>query len=214
MQHIDLLPNFVSMKKRGLILLLTIIIVSITNIYAQTPNDYVPPGGAKLMVQINGSDTILLAFLHDIWVFPRNNFKSKAQEQYFWRTVRDVKKTLPFAKLVANELTKTNMKLASLPSDNDRKKYLNQFEKEVFKKYEGDLRKMSINQGRLLLKLIDRECDQSSYDLIKVYRGSITAFFWQGVARIFGSNLKDGYDANDKDKMLERVILLVEAGQL
>lgn len=212
--HNDLLSNFVSMKNRIIVLLTAVIIVSFTNISAQKNHDYVPPGGARLMVQIDGNDTILLAFLHDIWIFPRNNFKNKAQEQYFWRTVRDVKKTLPYAKMIASELTKTNMKLAALPSDGDRKKYLSQFEKEVFKKYEGDLRKMSINQGRLLLKLIDRECDQTSYDLIKVYRGSITAFFWQGVARIFGSNLKDDYDASDKDKMLERVILLVEARQL
>lgn len=106
------------------------------------------------------------------------------------------------------------MKLAALPNDKVRKQYLSQFEKDVFKKHEADLKKMSINQGILLLKLIDRECEQSSYDLKNIYRGSIIAFFWQGVARVFGSNLKDNYDASDKDKMLERVILLVEAGQL
>ncbi|HEY5591200.1 MAG TPA: DUF4294 domain-containing protein [Paludibacter sp.] len=202
------------MKKRNIIILMALILVSFTDICAQKKNDYIPPGGARLMVQIDGNDTVFLAFIHDIYVFPRQRFKNKAQEQFFWRTVRDVKKTLPFAKLVASELTKTNMKLAALPNDKVRKQYLSQFEKEVFKKYEADLKKMSINQGRLLLKLIDRECEQSSYDLIKIYRGSITAFFWQGVARVFGSNLKDNYDASDKDKMLERVILLVEAGQL
>jgi len=203
------------MLKRYLIIFSALIFVSFTDICAQnTKNDFIPPGGARLMVQIEGSDTVLLAFIHDIYVFPRQRFKNKAQEQYFWRTVRDVKKTLPFAKLVASEITKTNMKLATLPNDKVRKQYLNQFEKEVFKKYEADLKKMTINQGKLLLKLIDRECEQSSYDLIKIYRGNITAFFWQGVARIFGSNLKDSFDASDKDKMLERVILLVEAGQL
>ncbi len=182
--------------------------------YAQSKDEYVPPGGARLMVQVNGNDTVFLAYLHDVWVFPRQKFKNKAQEQYFWRTVRDVKRTLPYAKLVASELSQVNMKLASIPNDKERKKYLGQFEKEVFKKYEADLKKMTINQGRLLLKLIDRECEQTSYDLIKVYRGSVSAFFWQGVARVFGSNLKSEYDASDKDKILERVILLVEAGQL
>lgn len=188
--------------------------VLLSDVYAQQKDEYIPPGGARLMVQVNGNDTVLLAYLRDLWVFPRNNFKSKAQEQYFWRTVRDVKKTLPFAKLIASELTKTNMKLASLPNDKERKKYLNEFEKEVFSKYEKDLKKMTITQGRLLLKLVDRECDRTTFELIKAYRGNITAFFWQGVARMFGSNLKSGYDANDKDKILERVILLVEAGQL
>jgi hypothetical protein len=73
---------------------------------------------------------------------------------------------------------------------------------------------MTINQGRILMKLVDRECDRTSYDLIKLYKGSFTAFFWQGIARVFGSNLKSEYDASDKDKVMERVILLVEAGQL
>ena len=98
--------------------------------------------------------------------------------------------------------------------ESDRKKYLAKYEKEVFKKYEADLRKLTINQGRLLLKLIDRECNSTSYDLIRNYRGSVSAFFWQGVARIFGSNLKSEYDAKGNDKILERVIILVESGQL
>ena len=73
---------------------------------------------------------------------------------------------------------------------------------------------MTINQGRLLMKLIDRECERTSYDLIKNYRGSVSAFFWQGVARVFGSSLKSEYNAQKDDKVLERVIELVEAGQL
>jgi hypothetical protein len=202
------------MKIKYIISVLLLIFVSITNTYAQISEDYVPKGGARLMVQIDGNDTVFLAFIHDIYVFPKQRFKNKAQEQFFWRTVRDVKKTLPFAKLVSSEMTQTNIKLASLPNDKQRKAYLNAFEKEVFKKYESDLKKMTINQGRLLLKLIDRECEQSSYDLIKIYRGNLSAFFWQGVARVFGSNLKDNYDASDKDKITERIILLVEAGQL
>ena len=139
---------------------------------------------------------------------------NKAQERYFWRTVRDVKKTLPYAKLVASELAKINSNMGGMATDNARKKYLNKVEKEVFKKYEPELKRMTINQGRLLLKLVDRECDKSSYELIKAYRGSVSAFFWQGVAVVFGSNLKTGYDANDKDKLIERIIVLVEAGQL
>jgi len=73
---------------------------------------------------------------------------------------------------------------------------------------------MNINQGKMLLKLIDRECNQSPYELIKAYRGSLTAFFWQGVARIFGSNLKAEYDGNDRDKIVERIIILVEENRI
>lgn len=185
------------------------------NAFAQSKGDeFVPRGGARLMAQVNGNDTILLAFLHDIWVFPRSTFKNKAQEQYFWRTVRDVKRTLPYAKLISSELTKVNVKLVSMKSDSERKKFMKEFEKDAFSKHEADLKKMTVNQGRILMKLVDRECDKTSYDLIKAYKGSFTAFFWQGVARLFGSNLKSEFDASDKDKVLERVIVLVEAGQL
>lgn len=193
-----------------------LIFFSILNVQAQKggQNEYVPYGGARLVAQINGTDTILMAFLHDIWVFPRNTFKNKKQEQYFWRTVRDVKRVLPYAKLVSSELNMVNMKLAGIKNEKEKKKYLSEYEKSMFKNHEAELRKMSINQGRLLMKLIDRECERTSYDLIKVYRGGVSAFFWQGIARVFGSNLKTGYDAQKDDKVLERVILLVEAGQL
>ena len=86
--------------------------------------------------------------------------------------------------------------------------------KTLFKKYEKELKKMSISQGRMLMKLIDRECDRTSYDLIKAYKGNTSAFLWQGVAKVFGSNLKSEYNAQEDDKLIERVIKLVEAGQL
>ncbi len=175
---------------------------------------FVPPGGAKCMIQIQGTDTLFLAYLHDIWVYPRNTFKNKRQEQFFWRTVRDVKVTLPYAKLLASELRMVNMKLVDIPSEKDKKKYIAQYEKDLFKKHEANLKKMTVNQGRLLMKLVDRECDKTSYDLIKAYKGTFTAFFWQGVARVFGSNLKSEYKADGEDKIIERVVNLVEAGQL
>jgi len=128
--------------------------------------------------------------------------------------VRDVKRTLPYAKIVAKELSETNKLLMQMPNDKERKKYLAQFEKDIYKKYEPELRKLTLSQGKLLIKLIDRECNNTSYDLIKMYRGSIRAFFYQGFARIFGANLKSKYDAYKEDKILERVIILVEAGQI
>lgn len=197
------------------LILLTLLFVFALSVDGQSKgNEFVPKGGARLMAQVEGNDTILLAFLHDIWVFPRSTFKNKAQEQYFWKTVRDVKRTLPYAKLISSELNQVNMKLVTMKSDAERKKFMNQFEKDAFKKHESNLKKMTVNQGRILMKLVDRECNKTTYELIKSYKGSFTAFFWQGVARVFGSNLKSEFDASDKDKVLERVIVLVEAGQL
>lgn len=155
-----------------------------------------------------------MIYLNDIYIFPPEKFKNKSQELFYLKTVKDVKLTLPYAKLIANELNKTNTKLISLPSEKERNKYLAQYEKKVFKKYEPALKKMNINQGKMLLKLIDRECYQTPYELIKIYRGNFSAFFWQGVARIFGSDLKAEYDRSEKDKTVERIIILVETNRL
>lgn len=203
------------MKRLTIIFLSIFILTTYAKAQDKTPSvEFVPPGGARLMVQVDGNDTIFLAFLHDLWVYPRNTFKNKKQEQFFWRTVRDVKKTLPYAKLLSSELRIVNMKLVDMKNEKEKKKFISQYEKELFKKHEADLKKMTVNQGRMLMKLVDRECERTSYDLIKNYKGTFTAVFWQGVARLFGSNLKSEYQADGEDKIVERVINLVEAGQL
>ena len=183
-------------------------------VFAQLPYQSVPSGEPIVWIEKNEKDTMLMVYLNEIYIFPPEKFKNKKQEKFYWITVRDVKLTLPYAKLIASELNKTNKKLISLPDDKERKKYLSQYEKAVLKQYEPSLKKMNINQGKMLLKLIDRECNQSPYELIKAYRGSLTAFFWQGVARIFGSNLKAEYDGNDRDKIVERIIILVEENRI
>jgi len=202
------------MKKSALIFSLIFVSVLSGNAFAQKPFQSVPSGDPIVWVEKNEKDTMLMVYLNGINIFPQEKFKNKKQEQFYWTTVRDVKLTLPFAKIIAGELNKTNKKLISLPDDKERKKYLSQYEKAVLKQYEPSLKKMNINQGKMLLKLIDRECNQSPYELIKAYRGSFSAFFWQGVARIFGTNLKAEYDGNDKDKIIERIIILVEENRI
>ncbi len=201
-------------KNLNILIILLFMTGLIASSSAQQMHKPLPPGSQRLAVMVDGNDTVYLAFLRDIYVFPKIKFNSKKQEEFYWRTVRDVKKALPYAKIVSTELIRVNSLLGDIKNENERKKYLAKYEKEVFKRYEPELRKLTINQGRLLLKLIDRECNSTSYDLIKNYRGSVSAFFWQGIARIFGSNLKSEYDASGNDRIVERVILLVEAGQL
>lgn len=206
--------TFAAMKRQLQILLVLLLISGFNDsVFALNNAETIPPGGQKVWMQVDGNDTIYLAFLRDIYVYPKIKFNSRKQEEFYWRTVRDVKRTLPFAKIVSAELNRVNALILKMPKAS-QKKYLAKYEKEVFDKYESDLRKLSMNQGKMLLKLIDRECNSTSYDLIKTYRGSISAFFWQGVARIFGSNLKSEYDAKGNDRIVERVIVLVESGQL
>jgi len=96
----------------------------------------------------------------------------------------------------------------------DRKKYLKDLEKNVFNEYEDDMRGLTLTQGKLLIKLVDRETQNTSYQLIKDYRGGFSAAFWQGIARIFGTNLKAEYDPYGEDAITEVILLDIEAGLL
>ena len=168
----------------------------------------------SVRLQVNSNDTFYLARMQDIWVYPQMVFTSKKQERFYWKTVRDVKKTLPFAKELAIEMRVADQQLALLPDDKARRKWWKQHEKYLFKKYENDFRHMTASQGQMLMKLMDRESDKTSYEIIKHYRGKASANFWQFVAKLFKNDLKEEYDASDKDRIVERVINLVEAGQL
>lgn len=171
-------------------------------------------GGFWCRMEVKGHDTIPHIVLQTIYVFPPIKFKSKRQEKFYWRTVRDVKKALPYAKIVGKMLAETNDTLMKMSSDKERKRYMKSLEKEIFNRYEGDMRHFTLSQGKMLIRLISRECNQSSYGLIRAYRGGFVAGFWQGFARLFGANLKEEFGDTEKDKIIERVILLVESGQL
>lgn len=175
--------------------------------YASQPVD-------SLQLQVSQYDTFYLARMHDIYVYPKMVFKNKRQERFYWRTVRDVKKTLPYAKLLTREMEYADRQLALLPDKKAQRKWWKQYEKQLFKKYEQDFRGMTASQGQMLMKLMDRESDRTSYEIIQMYRGTFSANFWQFVAKLFKNDLKEGYDAADKDRIVERVINLVEAGQL
>ncbi len=166
------------------------------------------------MLHVQDGDTMYLAYLHEVWVYPPMKFKNKKQEKFYWRTVRDVKKCLPYAKAITADMAFADAELAKLPDAKSRKKWWRNYERELFKKYEKDFRGMYASQGMMLMKLMDRETDRTSYQLIEQYKGKGTANFWQFVAKLFQNDLKEGYDASDKDRITERVINLVEAGQL
>lgn len=198
-----------------------ILILSLTTIHAWSNNQQnspIPSHGMsfveKVELQVKNNDTFYLARMHDIYVYPKLVFRNKQQERFYWKTVRDVKKTLPFAKLLAQEMVFADQQLAMIPDKKMRKRWWKDHEKYLFKKYEQDFRKMTASQGQMLMKLMDRESDRTSYEIIKHYRGKASANFWQFIAKLFKNDLKEGYDAEDKDRIVERVINLVEAGQL
>lgn len=191
--------------RRGFITIF--VCVAYLSVYADSAVD-------SVLLQISNTDTFYLARMADVYVYPPMVFKNKQQERFYWKTVRDVKKTLPFAKELALEMQVADQQLALLADDKARRKWWRQYEKYLFRKYEDDLRHMTASQGQMLMKLMDRESDRTSYDIIKHYRGKASANFWQFVAKLFKNDLKEEYDASDKDRIVERVINLVEAGQL
>ena len=166
------------------------------------------------MVSVKDGDTLYEAYLHQVWVYPPMKFKNKKQETFYWRTVRDVKKCLPYAKMITKDMAYADEELAKLPDNKSRKKWWHAYERQLFKKYEKDFRGMYASQGMMLMLLLDRETDRTSYELIKQYKGKAAANFWQFIAKLFKNDLKEEYDATDKDRITERVINLVEAGQL
>ena len=161
-------------------------------------------------------DTVPVFALTGITVFPELKFKNKKEENFYWRTVRDVKLTLPYAKLIAETLIETYEYIETFPTKKEREDYLKQMEKSLFEQYKPILKRFSRRQARVLVKLIQRETHQSSYDIIRAFLGSFRAGFWQGFGKLFGVSLKAGYDpAGDReDAILERVACGVEGGTI
>ncbi len=164
-------------------------------------------------VQIVNGDTIYLRYLRDVYVFPKMQFKNKKQERFYWRTVRDVKKTLPIAKILHQEMIRTDEVMSKM-NRREQRKFWKQYERILYDQYEDQFRHMTARQGQMLMKLIDRECGRTSFTVIEFYKGKFVANCFQALAKMFGNDLKAEYDGADKDKIVERIIILVEAGQL
>ncbi len=161
---------------------------------------------------VEGDDTIPHVDLREIVIMPPRKFNSEREYLRYSRLVRNIKVTLPYARMAASKLHDINSHLATLKTDKERKVYLKQAEKSLFDEFEKPLKKLSITQGRLLIKLIDRETGDTSYNLIKHYKGKFSAFFWQSMARLFGSNLKDEFDVEGDDKTIDYIIVLIDNG--
>lgn len=163
----------------------------------------------------DGEEQLMLV-LSDVTVFPPMKFKNKKEEQFYWKTVRDVRKTLPYAKLICETLIETYEYIETFPTQKEREEHLKKMEGAVFEQYKPVLKKFTKSQAQMLVKLINRETNQSSYNILKAFLGSFRAGFWQTFGRFFGVNLKVDYkpDKDRKDAIIERVAVGVELGQL
>ncbi len=165
------------------------------------------------VIQENG-DTLFVDKVAPLYVFNRpDNWKKSKQWRDYYKTVYNFKKTYPYA-LLAKEITRdADSTLAhSNFTKKEREKYLRAYEKKLFREFEKPLKGMTISQGKLLLKLLDRELGQTSFYVIKNYRGGAAAGFWQGVAKLFGSDLKKPYDKFGEDKVVEELVQMYHDG--
>ena len=163
----------------------------------------------------DGEEQLMLV-LGEVTVFAPLKFKNKKEEQFYWKTVRDVRKTLPYAKLICETLIETYEYIETFPTQKEREEHLKKMEGAVFEQYKPVLKKFTKSQAQMLIKLINRETNQSSYNILKAFLGSFRAGFWQTFGRFFGVNLKTSYnpDKDRKDAIIERVATMIELGQL
>ena len=166
-------------------------------------------------IPLTNEDGIVLPtlVLRGVIIYPPMYFANAKQRVNYTRLTRDVKRALPYAKIVAQTMMETYEYIQTLPTEKERNRHLRRMEKEVYKQYYPEMRKLTLNQGKILLKLIMRETGGStSFDLIESFLGSFTAGFWNAVAGLFGTTLKTTWDPYGQDATLERICVEVEQG--
>lgn len=164
-----------------------------------------------MMGYVKNNDTIIHKNIPEILILPRN-FNNKRSERRYWRYIYKVKKVYPYAIKARELLIQYEPEYLKLEKQSDKRKLMKKLEQELLAEHKEELKRWSISDGRILLKLIHRETKNTPYNLIRDFRGDLSAVFWQGIARIFKNNLKDEYDPEDEDKMLEEIVILIEKG--
>ncbi len=182
-------------------------------IYGQTDFTKPPPaGGVWCRAVIEGNDTVPEFYHETVMVATNFVFKTKKQYEAWTRVKYNVKIVYPYALLASAKLKQYDLVLANIKEEKLRKAYIKMCEKELRKEFEDELKALSVSQGRVLMKLINRETGKTTYQIVKEMRGSFQANMWQALARLFGNNMKDEYEPDSEDLMIEMAIAMVERG--
>jgi hypothetical protein len=170
------------------------------------------PARHVLGYTVEAGDTVYQLTLREIVVYPQATFTSERAAREYRRLVYNFRKVYPYALQAKRRLHEMDSVVTTLATDAARRTYLKQQEKALLREFSAPLRKLTFTQGRLLMRLIDRELGQTSYYLIRDLRGRFAAFFWQGVARLFGADLKRPYDKYGEDRPVEAMIQMYHNG--
>jgi hypothetical protein len=159
-------------------------------------------------------DTMAIMNLDEVYIWGNKAMRNSAEARQWERLVRNVKKAYPYAKLAGIKFNEYNQKIATVKSEKVQKAMMKQAEDEIEAQFGNELKDLTITQGKILLKLIDRQTNNCSYDIVVDFRGRFRAFFYQSFARLFGYNLKVKYDPLGTDADIERIVLMIENGSI
>ncbi len=163
---------------------------------------------------ISKGDTIFLSSIDEAYIFPYKRFKNARDMRRYRKLIYNVKRVYPYAKIAGQKFREVDAALATMKSEKQQKEYVKKVEVEIKSKYEDELKRLTITQGRILIKLVDRETGHTTYDIVKDLQGNFKAFVWQTLARLFGSNLKSEFDPEGEDKLINEIVIMIEKGLL
>ena len=204
------------MKRSGIILLATMAAVLVTA-SLRSPYSAAQNRGQKgvyMAYYVDQGDTIFYDELPPVWCFPKGTRRDRKDWRNYYKLVYNFNKVYPYALLVSDVLDQVDSTIKAnhfRRAEEDR--YTNEWQKQILKDFEPIIRKMTVSQGQLLMRLVDRETSRTSYKIVKEYRSSVSAVFWQGVARLFGQNLKSAYDPKGQDAQTEELVKAWQAGE-
>ena len=195
------------------IFLLSSLVVSGQDTISQNP-DTLSENTYLLKNVMRDGETLPEVEIKEVKIISNSSMGSRFEYWKYRRLIDNLKRVYPYALIVRQRIEKVNNDLANLSTDKEKRQYINEVEKDVFASYEGDMREMTVTQGKLLIKLIDRETSSTSFELLQDYKGKFSASFWQSIARIFGTNLKDEYDPYGDDALIEFLIEEIDSGRI
>lgn len=156
-------------------------------------------------------DTVPLVQLPEVIIW---GFQSERDLRRFQRLIYNVKKVYPYARLAGIKLKEYETQLAAARNERERRQIMRKAEEQIKTQYTDELSELTFSQGKILIKLIDRQTSETSYNLLQELRGNFVAFFYQGFARLWGYNLKTRYDPSGEDAAIEMIVKMIESGQI
>jgi len=190
--------------------------MSLFVVQSQSATTIIPSVGicTKVPAILLNGDTVAVFNLNPVVVVSNRVFLSIEEAMKYYMLRRDVRVAYPYAIMAEVTFRQCEETMQTMTSESEKRRYLKEMEKQIMDQYKEDLKNLTVHQGRILIKLINRQTGTTSYEMVKELRGSLSAFMWQTVARVFGNNLKDTYDPETEDKEIENIIQLIETGAI